>query len=161
MNLQIRPLRDDDIETVVRLSLLAWAPVFQSFEQILGSQIYARLYPDWHQSQSQEVESVCKDREKNTVWVAEVDELVVGFVACQFNHDEKTGEVYMLAVQPDYQNQGIGTELNHFALDQMRAVGMKMAVVGTGGDPAHAPARRSYEKAGYTALPIVRYYKVL
>lgn len=38
---------------------------------------------------------------------------------------------------------------------------MKLAIVGTGGDPGHAPARRSYEKAGYIGLPIVRYYKDL
>jgi len=43
----------------------------------------------------------------------------------------------------------------------MKESGMKLAVVGTGGDPGHAPARRSYEKAGYTGLPLVRYYKVL
>ena len=38
---------------------------------------------------------------------------------------------------------------------------MEMAEVMTGGDPGHAPARRSYEKAGYTPLPLVRYYKAL
>jgi GNAT superfamily N-acetyltransferase len=69
--------------------------------------------------------------------------------------------VDLLAVHPDYQNEGIGTELNNFALGKMRAAGMKLAVVGTGGDPGHAPARRSYEKAGYTGLPLVRYYKDL
>ncbi len=74
---------------------------------------------------------------------------------------QKAGEVQLLAVHPDYQNLGIGTELNSFALIKMSEYGMKMAVVGTGGDAAHAPARRSYEKAGYTALPLVRYYKDL
>ena len=34
-------------------------------------------------------------------------------------------------------------------------------IVGTGGDASHAQARKSYEKAGYTALPLVRYYKAL
>jgi hypothetical protein len=38
---------------------------------------------------------------------------------------------------------------------------MRLAVVGTGGDSGHAPARRTYEKAGYTGLPLVRYYKHL
>jgi hypothetical protein len=38
---------------------------------------------------------------------------------------------------------------------------MQLAVVGTGGDEGHAPARRSYEKAGYTGLPLMRYYKAL
>jgi hypothetical protein len=50
--------------------------------------------------------------------------------------------------------------LNLFALDKMKAAGVKLAVVGTG-DEGHAPARRAYEKVGYTGLPTVRYYKAL
>ena len=75
--------------------------------------------------------------------------------------EESTGTVELLAVHPDYQNRGIGTRLNTFALEKVRESGMRLAELGTGGDPGHAPARRSYEKAGYTALPLVRYYKAL
>ncbi len=161
MELHIRPVRDEDVEALVDLSLLAWAPVFQSFEQILGPAIYARLYPDWRRTQQETVESVCADAEETPVWVAEVEGHAVGFVAYKPNPEDKTGEVWLLAVHPAYQNQGIGTELNRFALARMQASGLALAVVGTGGDPSHAPARRSYEKAGYTALPLVRYYQVL
>ena len=160
MNLHIRPVCDQDVKALVQLSLLAWDPVFSSFEQILGPEIYAIIYPDWKTSQREAVEAVCKDGEKTIVWIAELDERVVGFVVFEL-HKDKTGEVQFLAVHPDCQNRGIGTELNNLALKEMRASGMKMAVVGTGGDPSHAPARRSYQKAGYTALPLVRYYKDL
>ena len=161
MNLHIRPVRDDDVEDLVRLSLLAWAPVFSSFEQILGPGIYPIIYPDWRKIQREAIEKVCRDGEKTIVWVAQVDGIVVGFVAYKFHSKDKTGEVDLLAVHPEYQNRGIGTELNGFALEKMKESGMKLAVVGTGGDESHAPARRSYEKAGYTALPLVRYYKDL
>ncbi len=160
MNLHIRPVCDQDVKALVQLSLLAWEPVFSSFEQILGPEIYAIIYPDWKTSQRKAVETVCKDGEKTIIWVAELDKRVVGFVAFEL-HNDKTGEVQLLAVHPDCQDRGIGTELNNLALKEMRASGMKMAVVGTGGDPSHAPARRSYQKAGYTALPLVRYYKDL
>lgn len=40
----------------------------------------------------------------------------------------------------------------------MRDSGVRLAVVVTGGDPGHGPARRTYEKAGFTGLPLVRYY---
>ncbi len=37
---------------------------------------------------------------------------------------------------------------------------MKVAMVETGGDPGHAAARRTYEKAVYVHLPtIARYFK--
>ncbi len=160
MNLQVRPFSGDDMEDVVRLSLLAWAPVFAAFQQVLGSAIYTRIYPDWQRQQRDVVKRVCQD-EKMRVWVAEVEGILTGFIAYELNRADDTGEVELLAVHPDYQNRGIGTELNHFVLTQMKESGMRIAVVGTGGDPGHAPARRSYEKAGYTALPLVRYYQAL
>jgi len=82
-------------------------------------------------------------------------------VSYSLDDKDKIGEVQLLAVSPEYQNHGIGTELNNFALQKMKAGGMRLAVAGTGGDSGHAPARKSYEKAGYTALPLVRYYKAL
>jgi GNAT superfamily N-acetyltransferase len=161
VDLCIRPVCEDDVDALVRLSLLAWEPVFSSFEQILGPDIYAIIYPDWKKSQKEGVEGVCRDGEKMSVWVAEVDGIVVGFVAYELHLQDQSGEVQLLAVHPDYQNLGIGTELNNWALAKMKESGMKLAVVGTGGDLSHAPARRSYEKAGYTGLPLVRYYKDL
>jgi ribosomal protein S18 acetylase RimI-like enzyme len=161
MNLQIRAVLDEDIEAVVQLSLLAWEPIFISFKQILGAEIYARIYPDWQTLQRTGVEAICKEGGNTLVWVAEVDGIVAGFIACKLNMNDKSGEVEYLAVHPAYQNRGIGTALNTFTLNEMKQRGMRIAVLGTGGDDSHAPARRSYEKAGYTALPLVRYYKDL
>ncbi len=161
MNVPIRPFQDSDLNDIAQLSILAWEPVFVAWERILGPKLYPiAIYPDWRKSQQEAVIKVCQN-EKNTTWVAEAAGKVIGFVAYALNTSTETGEVMMLAVHPDYQNQGIGTELNIFALQKMRESGMKLAVVGTGGDEGHAPARKSYEKAGYTALPLVRYYKAL
>jgi hypothetical protein len=38
---------------------------------------------------------------------------------------------------------------------------MRVPVIGTGGDPGHAPARRVYEQAGYRLVPAAQYFKVL
>ncbi|GHO47916.1 GNAT family N-acetyltransferase [Ktedonospora formicarum] len=160
MSLHIRPMAGDDLEEIVQLSLLAWSPVFDSFRQVLGARIFVSVYPDWKKLQQEVVEMICKD-EKNVVWVSEIDSKVTGFIAYTIDNETKTGEVELLAVHPDYQNQGVGTALNKFVLNEMKERGMKIAVVGTGGDPGHAPARKSYEKAGYTGLPLVRYYQAL
>jgi ribosomal protein S18 acetylase RimI-like enzyme len=74
---------------------------------------------------------------------------------------DRTGEVQFLVVDPAYQNHGVGTALNLFALERMRESGVKLARVETGNDSSHAPARRSYEKAGYVPMPLVRYFKNL
>lgn len=87
---------------------------------------------------------------------------MVGFISFELRlGDDKKSEVILPAVHPDYQNGGIGTALNNRALEEIRAAGVQTAIVETGGDPSHAPARRSYEKAGYTGLPIARYFKTL
>ncbi len=160
MKQHIRPIESGDLEAIVQLSLAAWAPVFRSFEQVLGSTIYTRIYPDWQRSQRAVVEELCSDQHMTTV-VAEVAGKVAGFLVYELNHKEMAGEVQLLAVAPEYQRQGIATALNAFALTRMRESGMLLAVVGTGGDPGHEPARKAYEKAGYTGLPLVRYYQAL
>ena len=161
MDLQIRRFKNSDINYLVKLSLLAWEPIFTAWEQILGPKLYPiAIYPDWRKSQKEVVEKICNDEKINTS-VGEVDGEIVGFVSYSLDDKDKIGEVQLIAVSPEYQNNGIGTELNNFALQKMKASGMRLAVVGTGGDDGHAPARKSYEKAGYTALPLVRYYKAL
>jgi ribosomal protein S18 acetylase RimI-like enzyme len=158
---RIRPFEDRDADAVVSLSLRAWAPVFESIEQAMGPGIFRRLYPDgWRESQQQSVEDVCA-AEKIRVWVAEVDANTVGFVAVELHRESSYGEIYMLAVDPEYQGGGIGTDLTEFALDRIQDAGMPVAMVETGADPGHAAARRTYEKAGYTQLPIARYFKEL
>jgi ribosomal protein S18 acetylase RimI-like enzyme len=160
---RVRPFEERDAEAVVGLSLRAWAPVFVSIEQALGSEIYESLYPEgWQESQRRSVEGVLA-AEETRVWVAEVVEggTVAGFVAVNLHPESSMGEVYMVAVDPDYQGGGIGTALNEFALAGIKAAGMAVAMVETGCDPGHAAARRTYEKAGYTLLPVARYFKKL
>jgi len=96
------------------------------------------------------------------VWVAELGASAIGFVAIEIYDPERSmGEISMLAVDPDHQGGGIGTTLTEFALDRLKDAGMKVAMVETGGDPGHAAARRTYEKADYVLLPIARYFKNL
>jgi len=161
METKIRPYSEHDLDPIINLSLLAWEPVFESFRQIFGRAIYDILYPDWRMSQAEGVAEVCKDGVKYTTLVAEVDGEVVGFVSYELKPEGKSGEVVLLAVHPEHQNLGTGTELNLAALGAIKEAGMTMAVVETGGDESHSPARRSYEKAGYTPFPIVRYFKKL
>jgi GNAT superfamily N-acetyltransferase len=157
---RIRPFNDRDADAVVRLSLRAWAPVFASLEHAMGSEIYRLLHPDWRVSQRRAVEEIWASEERR-VWVAEVDAITVGFVAVELHAEKSIGEIHMLAVDPDYQVRGVGSALTVFALDWMKEAGMAVGMVETGGDPGHAAARRTYEKAGYNHLAIARYFKEL
>ncbi len=89
-------------------------------------------------------------------WVAEADQRVVDFVAATLHRETQMGEIWMVAVDPEVQGQGLGSILTNHATDWLRGSGMRVAMIDTGGDPGHAPARRVYEKAGYTLLPVAR-----
>ena len=156
----IRPMREHDIEHLIQFTISAFEPIFSSFANILGPDIFTKIYPDWKMTQANEVKNAWTN-EMHHAYVAEQDGTVIGLITYELRHDSKTGEVHFLVVDPAYQNEGVGSELNDFALQKMQEAGMVMAEVGTGGDGSHAAARRAYEKAGYTALPIVRYYKNL
>ena len=65
----------------------------------------------------------------------------------------------MIAVDPDSQRSGYATALTNHSLDWFKRAGMKVAMVETGGDPGHAPARATYESAGFRLFPVARYFK--
>ncbi len=153
----IRRFVDADADRVVELSLQAWAPVFASFKAVLGANLYARVHPDWQQDQAASVRRALDD---NETWVADRHDLVAGFINVVFNPDN-SAEIYMIAVDPTAQRQGIASMLTDHALDQMRGRGVDLAIVATGGDPGHAPARATYEKAGFTPCPQVWYSRLL
>jgi ribosomal protein S18 acetylase RimI-like enzyme len=158
--MQIKPYDADQLDAVIRLSLRAWTPVFNSIQNVMDLDVYRELHPDWRVSQQRAVEAVCA-AEDTCVWVAIDASSTVGFVAAKLDVETRMGEIYMVAVDPDFQGHGIGTALTEFALNWMKEAGMSVAMVETGGDPGHAPARRTYEKLGFGLLPIARYFKKL
>jgi len=157
---RIQPYDSGQREAVVRLSIRAWAPVFESLQAIMDAEVYREFFPDWRVNQQEAVEAACA-AEDTHVWVAIDGGAAVGFVAVKFHRQSNMGEIHMIAVDPDHQHEGIGTALTECALDQMKAAGVAVAMVETGGDPGHAPARRLYEKAGFSLLPVARYFKKL
>ena len=159
--MQIEPYALHYLDSIVSLSLRAWTPVFESIQNVMDINVYQSFYPDnWRVNQQKAVEDVCTADDTN-VWVAIDANSVVGFVAVKAHSEDNMGEIYMIAVDPDFQGKGIGSMLVEFALTWMKDTGMSVAMVETGGDEGHASARHIYEKAGFRILPIARYYKKL
>lgn len=162
VEITVRRLVEADVEAVVAFSLAAWAPVFAGLEAELGAEVYRLVFPDWRSAQADAVATICRAAE-NDVWVAVVDGRAVGFVAARYAEEgeARAGEIYMVAVDPAHQGRGIATALMQEALTRFKALGLDLAVIGTGGDPGHAPARALYERFDFTALRQVRYYREL
>lgn len=158
MDLKIEPYNSKHLEEIVRLSLRAWAPVFQSIEREMGPAKYRQYYPDWRATQKEAVESVCRN-ENMPVWTALDHGRPVGFVAVKRHDEDNLGEIYMVAVDPEDQGRGIASRLIDSATTWMTNAGFKMCIIDTGMDAGHAPARRAYEKLGFDMWPVARFYK--
>jgi ribosomal protein S18 acetylase RimI-like enzyme len=158
----IRPFEASDLPAMQQLRQAAFKPIFQSFRDIVGEQIYSIALVKSDSEQAELLESICKSGSRHQVFVVEVNEDIAGFVSFSLNHDRRVGEIGLNAVHPNYAGRGIGTKMYEFAVARMQESGMVLATVGTGGDPSHAPARRAYHKAGFgPALPSVFLYKLI
>jgi len=160
-DIEIRRFVEQDLDAVIAFSLRAWEPVFASVRDALGDAVFLRLHPDWKADQAEAIRSICTNVERD-VFVGVADGRPVSFVGVVLNafHD-RMGAIEIIGVDPDYQRRGIGARLTTFALDYLARQGMDIAVVETGGDPGHAPARTMYGETGFTLLPIARYFQLL
>ncbi len=158
----IRDCRARDHDAIVELALRAWAPVFSSVHELLGRELATLLHgADWRRHQAGEVRAALRDAAKR-VWVAESDGRIVGFVAATVVDEVRLiGEIFMVAVDPAAQRQRIGGSLTEHATTWLREQGMRVAMIGTGGDPGHEPARRVYDRLGFRLLPSAQYFRAL
>lgn len=151
--LQIRSIASEDVERCVAFGLESFRPVFATFRLHYGEGLFNALRPDWENAQSDYIREACSDQDKDT-WVAVVDDHVVGFVVLTTNAASGLGQIELMAVDPAHQGRGVGTALTEFGVDRLRELGMTHAIVGTGDDPGHGPARRVYLKGGFEPMAI-------
>ncbi len=160
--LRLRAFETTDIERVLEICRLAFDPIFDGFRQLAGAEFFDRFYSDSADRQIDHLRSVCETSGNETVFVSTWDDDVVGFITVSMNPVESVGEIDLNAVHPDFGCRGIGRAMVEFALARMKERGIVAVKVVTGGDRSHAPARRTYEKAGFaTAIPSLTMFKQL
>lgn len=149
--LDLRLALTSDADRLENIRARAFAPVFASFRALLGDAIYERAQQPEDDAQRELLSSLVSGRPGWTLWVAQapVSDAVVGFVALHTNPQTGVGEIGLNAVDPAFAGRGLGTAMYTFALERMRQASMTVAVVATGGDASHEPARRAYRKAGF------------
>ena len=146
----MREAREHDLPALERIRAAAFAPVFASFRKLLGDSLYEIVQSREDEAQSELLASFFGPNSPWRLYAAEVSGQVIGFVALQLDHESQVGEIGLNAVHPEHADQGVGTQMYAFALSRMKAAGMRAATVATGGDESHAPARRAYQKAGFS-----------
>ncbi len=159
MTFRIRSYQPADLGSILDIAVAAWQPIFASSKEIVGEELFEIISPDPDASKRESVTGACHDDDPRQVWVTEIDSEIVGFVTVHMYHDRKVAEIGNNAVSTAHHHNGVGTKMYEFVLEQMKQAGMEAAIVTTGGDEAHAPARRAYEKVGFSgAVPSVEYH---
>jgi ribosomal protein S18 acetylase RimI-like enzyme len=162
MSFHIRAYAPDDLATLHAIRAAAFAPVFASFRDIVGPEIATLGLATAEQEQAELLDAIAKPDSGHGIAVAEVNSAIAGFVSWKPSIAPGIGEITLNAVHPHYGGKGVGTALYDHALAALKAAGMQLATVGAGGDPSHAPARRAYEKAGFSVnLPSIYMYRRL
>ena len=161
-DLDFREARLEDAAVLQTIRQAAFAPVFASFRSILGDDIYDLAQRRDDEAQGGLLASLLAPGSGWTVYVALSGAEIVGFVGVRLDRETCVGEIGLNAVDPAQAGKGIGTAMYEFAIERLKQAGMKVATVGTGGDPSHAPARRAYRKAGFDIeIPSVWMYRKL
>lgn len=148
-------------DALLELSIRAWEPVFPLVKAEVSPFVYQAFYPEgWRTRQRADLAEVL-DKEPDTVDVALDGERPVGCASTRLHPEDNMGEVYVIVVDPDYQQRGVGRALMEHSLELARLAGMTMVMVETGDDSGHAPARAAYESIGFERWPVARYFKDL
>jgi len=183
-DLIIRSYSESDLPDLQAIAAAAWQPVFDSYRNMLGPELFGLAYENWQAAKCSQIETACRGDRDAHVIVGVVRESrrqpersphpeappnpqlprerVIAFLTYYLDTGNGLGEIGNNAVDPTCQAAGVGTRMLRHALEQMREAGARCVRVTTGLDPSHAPARRMYEKAGFArGTPHVTYFQEL
>lgn len=148
-------------QELLELSLRAWHAVFMKLQAEVPRFVYQCFYPHgWERRQRDDIAQVL-DNESELIDVAVVNGKAVGWVCTRIHDEDKMGEMYVLAVDPEHRGQGIAKALMQRTYQRSKNAGMRMVMVETGDDSGHEPARMLYESDGFVRWPVARYFKEL
>ena len=155
----IRLAEERDVERLVSIARNEWSAVYEGYREQLGEELFAMAYPTPLDTKEAQIRRVALG---GYCYVAEIDGVVAGFITYLYDENLKIGTISNNAVSAEFRGRGIGPRMYEFIFDLLRSKGAIAVRVTTGLDDAHAPARRAYEKAGFSAnLPSLTYYRKL
>jgi DNA-binding MarR family transcriptional regulator/predicted GNAT family acetyltransferase len=135
--LLLRGLRPGDIGLIVHRQAILYAAEYgydSSYEALI-----AQILADFHQT---------FDPEHDGAWIAELDGKMAGSIFLVNGGEPSVGKLRLLYVEPEARGAGVGKQLVNVCVERARAAGYKRLDLWTDGQLA--PARRLYERAGFT-----------
>ena len=148
--MQIRKYKKEDLPFIMELGNVAWRPIRRVQRETLGDEIFNILHPMGADvDKGLEIEAFAKKTPDNIFVCDDDNGRIIGFILFRIN-ENGVGEICNNAADKTCGIKGIGQAMYAAVLKHFRENGVKVACVHTGLDEGHAPARRAYERAGFS-----------
>ena len=141
----IRPFKEDDCPAIEQIVREIWSMGIDAALEEQYGLIGGKEWKDW-------VSKTITDFLRATpsqAYVIEADGETAGFGSYRLNSEKRIGEIQYNGVNPRFRGRGLGKKLLEHGLTKLKENGIRLAVVSTGLNEGHAPARNMYEKAGF------------
>jgi len=136
------------------IAILDYSPKYQpSIRMILTKIGWAEQYAS---SAEQNMQRLFQDKENYGVYVAAAGETAVGFLYVQYYAWNQLSQIHRLAVDPDFQHQGIASALVRRAEEFARSKQARGIYVDT--PTSNRGGRKFYEAIGYQLGYIMPHY---
>lgn len=160
--MNIRPFLPADLPQLIDLTIETFGPFYEdSFRPQVGDVVFSHQHGDWRGDYRRQVPALHDPTNGKHIVVADIGGSIIGYVAWKVDTVRKHGEIDIVAVAAENRRHRTGTSLCEHALADMKACGVEVVALGTGGDRFHAPARALYENLGFTSFPGVYYFKAI
>ena len=158
--MNMREYREEDLLKVMEIANIAWQPIRKMSREALGDSIADILNPAGDDvSKGLQVKEQI-DGGAYGIAVCEHEGELVGVITYAINGI--WGEICNNGALTSTGLKGIGQTMYKYVMEEFRKAGVKVVKVTTGLDDAHAPARRAYERAGFSRhLDSTTYYMEL
>ncbi|HUZ42272.1 MAG TPA: GNAT family N-acetyltransferase [Acidimicrobiales bacterium] len=151
---------DSDIPKLIAIAIETFEPFYEGYvHPLLGDAVFQHQHGNWRKDYESNIPTLHFPEEGRIMALAEVEGLIVGFIAWKTGAKEGHGEIYLLAVAPNHRRTNVGRTLCLHVMQEMKSKDVVVVEIGTGGDAFHAPARALYESLGFAMIPVAAYLK--
>ena len=147
-NIIIRKVKNEDAEQYIKLNNLVWRDAYgHIFPEEVFEERELKTY-----KKIKEFASNVYNSDKQFVYVAEINGVIVGFISCQlisqykYFADKGYADLMAIYIHPNYQGKGIGSKFKQLFVEWLKSKGINKFVVGVLQE--NHKARAVYEKWG-------------
>ncbi|MCK4566165.1 MAG: GNAT family N-acetyltransferase [Candidatus Thorarchaeota archaeon] len=160
----LRFARIDDFQKIDEITVICYKAIHESWIAMQGesvSEVFRTPDMTWEERKTKQNHDLFAEHPE-WVWVLEQNSDIIGFVTFKIDSEKGFGLIENNGVFPQHAGRGLGKFMYRHVLDYFRKQGLKVAMVETGLDDPHIPARKAYKAVGFDrSAPIVLYWQDL